>query len=695
MSRLIHSNARADRMRWGLAFVLAALTLVLFWPALDYNFVKLDDAQYVCDNPHVRTGLSIANVRWAFTTVLENWWLPALWISYMIDVELFGPGAFGFHFTNMMLHTVNVVLLFWILCRCTGARWSSFFVAAFFAFHPLRVESVAWISERKDVLSGLFFFLAWFAYLRYVERPGTVRFGAVFALMLLGLLSKAILIVLPFLFLLLDYWPLRRAGDPGDRATWPTWRRLLAEKIPLFFLSAIFITINLHTHVSATGARASVSLWLRLGLIAPNYYAYLGKIFWPARLSIVYPPHDVVSVAMALIAGGGLLAITFFCWHRRAAAPWNLVGWLWFLGVLFPMIRGVRMDMTAAYADRFTYLPSIGLGIALVWSTAQLVARRPVLRIPAVAVAALLLLVCAARTARRLPDWRDSLTMFSDFAAYAPDSCLANRAHGFALLERGRHEESLPWFARAAQLDPRDTKAPADYADALLRMGRNAEAITWLQTALAERDPACPILNSLLAYAELDAGRADLALEPLRLAVAAQPANLGWRIELVRTLFETCRPEAAQAEIARMQADGFTELRSFDDLIPYYVSWWRSGEKIHAWHFFQNAISNQPDHVLLLNAVAWLLATDPAPPTDPALALHYARQAVERVPGRHSALLDTLAAAQAANGQYAEALQTAQEAIALAGQRGDTQAVVRLTSRLVAYRQNRPWRDPP
>ena len=690
-----HADARADRARWILAFVLGALTLALFWPATGYEFVKFDDAQYVCDNPHVRTGLSAANVRWAFATVHENWWLPALWISFMVDAELFGPGAFGFHFTNVFLHAVNVVLLFWVLSRCTGARWPSFFVAAFFAFHPLRVESVAWISERKDVLSGLFFFLAWLAYLRTVERPGAARFGAVFALMLLGLLSKAILIVLPFLFLLLDHWPLRRAGDPGDRAAWPAWRRLLAEKIPLFFLSAVFIAINLHTHVAATGARESVSPWLRLGLIAPNYYAYLGKIFWPARLSIVYPPHDVVSAATALAAGVGLLAITFFCWRRRAAAPWNLVGWLWFLGVLFPTIRGVRMDTTAAYADRFTYLPSIGLALALVWSAAHLVARRPFLRIPAATVAALLLLACAARTARRLPDWRDSLTMFSDFAAFAPDSCLANRAHGFALLERGRQKESLSWFARAAQLDPRDTKAPADYADALLRLGRNAEAIAWLRTALAERDPACPILNSLLAYAELDAGRADLALEPLRRAVAAQPANLGWRIELVRTLFENRQPDAAQAEIARLQADGFAGLRSFDDLIPHYANWWRGGEKTHAWHFFQSAISNQPGHVLLLNAAAWLLATDPAPPADPAVALRYAQQAVERAPARHPMLLDTLAAAQAANGQYAEALQTAQEAVALAGQQGDAQAAASLTSRLAAYRQNRPWRDPP
>ena len=682
-----------SRARMGLALLLAAMVLALFRPAAGYDFVKLDDDQYICLNPHVTTGLSAANVRWAFTTVHEDWWLPLLWISYMADTELFGTGPSGYHLANILLHALNAALLFWVLSRLTGARWRSFFVAAFFALHPLRVESVAWIAERKDVLSGLFFFLALLAYARYAERPGRARFWTVFALMLLGLLSKAILIVLPFLLLLLDDWPLRRAGDFHGPGAWARWRPMVAEKIPLFLLSAAFILVNLRTHASASGVHESASLGLRLGLIAPNYWTYLAKIFWPAELSIIYPPHDAVHAATAVLAAIGLLVPTVLLFRFRKSAPWGLAGWLWFLLALFPVIRGVRFDPTVAYADRFVYLPSIGLSIALVWGAARLAERRPSLRMPMVALGAALLLACATRTALRLPSWRDSLTMFSELAAFAPDNFTANSAYGFALLEKGRGEEALPYFARAAEIKPRDTQAPAEYADALLRLGRNREAIVWLQKSLAERNPVCPVLNSLLAFALLDDDRADLAIAPLRKALASQPMNLGWRIELIRALFESGQAAGAQEEIRRLQAEGYAGIQSFDDLIPHYVNWWRGGEKAHAWHFFRNAISNQPDHVLLLNAAAWLLATDPAPPADPPEALRLAQRAIDLAPAPHPDLLGTLAAALAANGRFDEAAQQASKARALALQAGRSDDARRMGTQGAAYREGKPWRE--
>jgi tetratricopeptide (TPR) repeat protein len=684
-----------SRLRLLLVLPLAVLALALFWPATGFDFVKLDDDQYICLNPHVLTGLSPANVRWAFTTVHEQWWLPLLWISYMVDTELFGTGPFGYHLTNVLLHAVNAALLFWVLCRLTGSRWRSFFVAAFFALHPLRVESVAWIAERKDGLSGLFFLLALLAYVRQVERPGGTRRATLCGWMLLGLLSKAILVVLPFLLLLLDYWPRRRAGDPWIRGAWTKWRPLLLEKLPLFLLSAVFIFINWHTHVAASGAQESVSLWHRAALIAPNYWSYLGKIAWPAQLALIYPPHDAVTMPGAVAGAAGLLAVTVLLIRWRSQAPWAVTGWLWFLLALFPVIRGVRLDPTVAMADRFTYLPSIGLGLALVWSLAALVEKRPSWKIPAVALGVALLLACAARTALRLPAWKDSLTMFSELVEFAPDNFTANSAYGFALLEKGHAEESLVYFARAAELKPKETQAPADYADALLRLGRTEEAVAWLQTALAERNPACPALNSLLAFAYLDADRAERAVAPLRKALESQPGHLGWRIELIRALFEAGQAGAAQEEIRRLQADGYAGIRSFDDLIPQYVNWWSGGEKNHAWHFFRNAISNQPDHILLLNAAAWLLATDPAPPADPQEALRFAQRAAELSPEPHPLLLDTLAAAFAANGRFEEARQTAGQARDLAAKQGDIASQMKIEARLAAYRQNQPWRETP
>ena len=673
--------------------LLSALTLALFWPASGYDFVKLDDDQYICLNPHVLTGLAPDNLRWAFTTIYQNWWLPLLWISYMADTQWFGPEPFGYHLTNILLHTVTAALLFWFLFRSTGSRWRSLFAAACFAIHPLRVESVAWISERKDVLSGLFFCLALLAQVRQAERPSAIRLGLVHLWMLLGLMSKSILVILPPLLLLLDYWPLARAGDPGRRTTWPRWRRLLLEKSGLFVLALVFIALNLHTHHSTLVNRDGTTWLQRLGLIFPNYWDYLAKIAWPAKLSVIYPPRDLVNWPLSLVAVTALVAVTLLLLRHRQKCPYAPVGWLWFLVALGPVIRGIRFDDMLAYADRYTYLPSIGLGIALVWGAGDLISLRPKLKTPVIAAGLALLAAWGIRSRLQLPYWKESFTTFSELIDFAPDHFAANSAYGFALLEKGRVEEALVYFARAAEIKPKNTQAPADYADALLRLGRNDEAIAWLQQALAERDPNCPVLNSLLAFAWLDVGRADLAILPLRKALAHQPRNLGWRIELIRALFETGDEPAAFEEIRSLQGEGYVGIRGFDDLIPHYVNWWSSGEKRHAWNFFQSALRTRPDHLGLLNTAAWLLATDSAPPAPPEEAVRLARRAVNLAPAPHPGLLDTLAAALAATGDIERAQQTARQALALARQGQDPALVARIQARLAVYRAGQPWRE--
>ena len=686
------SRVQDNRSRIGLAILLAILTLALFWPATGYDFVKLDDDHYIVLNPHVSTGLRSDNIRWAFTHIHENWWLPLLWTSYMADTDLFGSGPFGYHLTNLLLHAANAVLLFWLLSNMTKSRWRSFFVVAFFALHPLRVESVVWIAERKDVLSGFFLLLALWAYVRQAGCPPPARVGWVATWMLFGLLSKAIVVVLPFALLLLDYWPLRRAGDPWDTGAWVPWRTLIREKIPLFGFSLVFVAINLYTHRSNVEITAGLAWPDRFGLVFPNYWDYLGKIFWPARLSILYPEHDVVCWPVSITAAAGLLALTWLLFRFRRKAPYALVGWLWFLAFLFPVIRGVRLGL-AAYADRFVYLPSIGLGLVLIWGVAAWTDQRPSFRTPAVALGMCLLLACVARTMRRLPDWQDSFVTLSEMIDHEPNHFDGNRAYGFALLEKGRTGESLVYFARAAKAKPADVPIAADYADALLRLGHTEEAIGWLRQALADRDPSSPALNSLLAFAELDADRADLAVAPLRKALESQPDNLGWRIELIRSLFESRQPEAAREEIHRLQATGYAGIQDFEDLIPHYVNGWNGGEKTHAWNFFRQAISIQPDHVLLLNAAAWLLATDPAPPGDLKEALRFAQRAVALSPEPHPALLDTLAAALAANGQFEAAIQTATEALQLARNQKSELLAEQIERREESYRRRQPWRE--
>ena len=670
------------------------MTLAAFAPAIRYDFVNFDDGGFVSENSHVLSGLSWANVRWAFTAVHEQWWLPVLWISYMADAALFGPGPFGFHLTNVLLHAIGAGLLFWALFRATGAPWRCFMVAAFFAVHPLRVESVAWITERKDVLSGFFFFLALLAYVRHAERPASARFGLVFAFMLLGLMSKGTVMVLPLVLLLLDFWPLRRAACPPAPGAWRQWRGLIAEKIPLFLLSAAFVFINLQTHASATGRASGMAFASRLALIAPDYWTYLGLLFWPARLCSHYPPHDLVLLPRTLGATIGLLLPTIAFWRGRSKAPWLLVGWLWFLVALAPMIRGVRLDPMLDHADRYTYLSGIGISICLVWGAAAISARAGRLRFLAPAAGLLLLAACAWKTVLQLPTWKDSLALYRQQIAVCPGNHLAHNNLGRALLERGRFEEALPHFRRTMELRPDDSNlAAANYAEALIRLDRNEQAIGFLQSALAQRDPRHPEMNLLLGFAFLNVDRAAEAIPCLRQAVAAAPQQLGWRIELVRALYEAGQPEAAQEEIRRLQVLGFSQFRNFDGLASHYAALWRSGEILHAWHFFRNNLRRRPDDAALANNAAWCLATAENPPAPPAEALRLARRAEELAPGPHPGILDTLAAALAANGLFEEAEQTAQEALGLARQGQDDQLAAQIPARLDTYRQRRPWRE--
>ena len=677
-----------------LALSLALLALALFWPATRYGFINFDDDRYVSENSVVLRGLTPHGIRWAFTTVHELWWLPLLWISYMADINLFGPGPFGHHLTNVLLHAVNVALLFWFLFRLTGSRWRSAFVAALFAIHPLRIESVVWITERKDVLSGLFFFLALLAYLRQVERSPAAGFWILPMLMLLGLMAKSTLVILPFLLLLLDYWPLGRLRSLWGSGALSQWKPLLEEKIPLFGLSFLFIAITLCTHGTTNENAAPLSIWSRLTLIAPNYWDYLALIFWPADLSLIRPP-GFPPGSLRLLAGPALLAPTFLFWRLRNRFPALLIGWLWFLGGLFPLIRGIRFDEQSAFSDRYAYLPSIGIGLMLAWGAGYLAERRKKLVLPLALLGLAALAACFWRSSIRLPDWKDSPTMFRRLIEYAPTDPHVTNGYGHELLKQGRIEEAMPYFVHAAALRPKTSTAVLNYADALVRLGRFEEVLAWLQAAREKGFPDAVEVKALSGLAHLGSGRAAEAVPLLRQAVQWRPAHPAWRVELIRALFEAGEPAAAQEEIRGLQALGIPHIRDFDSLAIHYAGVWQLGDAIKGWSFFRNNLRLQPDSIVLLNNAAWLLATMDRPPAPPEEALRYARHAVEIAPTSHPGLLDTLAAALAANGQYEEAAATVQQAIDLARKNGAEDLVRNMGLRLAVYRQNRPWREPP
>ena len=512
---------RRPHAAW-LVLLLVGLTLALFGRARGFGYISLDDYLYVAENPMVSEGLTGEAVRQAFTTVREQWWLPLLWISYMADVEVFGAGPQGHHLVNVLLHAANAALLFWALFRMTGSRWRSFFVAALFAWHPTRMEAVAWIAARKDMLSGLFFMLALLAYVRHAEKPSAGRMASVFFLMLAGLLSKAILIALPPILLLLDCWPLKRARWPRGGGAGKEWRPLLAEKAPLIVLAAVFIGLNLVTHTTGRGEGTPVSIASRFGMIAPNYADYLEMIAAPIRLSILYPESDVVSWPFSLAALAVLAAVTWVLWAQREKRPYGMVGWLWFLIALFPAIRGVRMGL-AQSADRFTYLPLIGLGIALAWTGAewssQLRARRW-----SAAACGLALVLCLIQTHAQLPWWRDSLTVFGRAVELDPGSHFAQNSLGLALVDAGRMEEGAAHIRQAVRLKPEKAGYVVNLGSVLLKLGRAEEALALQDEAIGMKgDQASFHSNRGRALAAL--GRADEAQAAYETALRLDPAH--------------------------------------------------------------------------------------------------------------------------------------------------------------------------
>lgn len=531
----------------GWMLLLGVVTLTVFWPATRGAFVNFDDGAFVAQNPHVLTGLSAENVRWAFTAVHESWWLPVLWLSYMLDAEFFGAGPFGFHFTNILLHAANTLLLFWVLWRLTGARGRSLLVAALFALHPLRVESVAWVTARKDVLSGLFLLLALAAYAGEARRPAGLRWGRIACLMLLGLMSKATVIVLPVLLLLLDFWPLRRAEALRGAEAWRQWKSLLREKIPFMLLTLVFVGVNLYTHRANVAGPAGLDITSRVALAGTNFWAYLAKTAWPAGLTVYYPEHDVVRWLPALAAATGLLAGTLGALRVRATRPYVLVGWLWFLLALVPVIRGLRLGPTAM-ANRFTYLPAIGLNLAAVWWLADLSRERPRLRRALLVLAGAVLAAGIGLTVYNLRFWQNSETLFRHALAIHPGNYVAAKNLADHYGQAGRSEEAHQYLELAAAAGrDRLPDAAGVVGDALRQLGRIDEAGAVYEAAMrADQDPPGEILNNL-GLIRFQQGRADEAVDLLRRALAVNPKLPDAQFNLGLMLFQLDRPAEALA----------------------------------------------------------------------------------------------------------------------------------------------------
>jgi tetratricopeptide (TPR) repeat protein len=502
------------------------LVIGVYWQSTSFDFLNYDDQAYVRDNPRVHEGFSPENLGWAFTTHRMGLWHPLTWLSLMLDGELFGIDPGAFHRTNLLLHAVNAALLYFALLGMTAERQRSAFVAALFAVHALNVQSVAWVAERKNVLSTLFWFAALLAYLWYARKPGWLAYGCVATAFALGLMAKSMLVTLPFTLVLLDYWPLKRITIErlSVRGVLSATRPRLIEKLPLFALSGAtsIVAYWAQKQAGAIGDAEITPLSERLTNAVSSYVGYIGKSVWPFGLAFHYPhPHDTLSLGRVAICVLLLIAITVAAlvfWRR---CPYFLVGWLWFLGTLVPVIGIVQIG-SQAMADRYAYIPTIGLFVVVTWGIADALSRFPTATriLPATAGSAIFLL--ALRAWDEVSNWEDDLALFGHAVDVTDNNYIAHNNFGHALYRSGRRDEGIQHYAEALRIRPNYAGALVNLSNALADQGKTAEAVTGYQKAL-EMDPNHIGARLNLGMALFQSGKLDEATAHFEHVVRAHP----------------------------------------------------------------------------------------------------------------------------------------------------------------------------
>jgi protein O-mannosyl-transferase len=680
--------------------LLAVVTLAAFAGVLGNGWSVLDDPSYVTENPYVSRGVTAAGLRWFLHEPHGGNWHPLTSLSHMLDVQLFGLAPAGHHAVSLALHLLNVLLLVIVLHRLTGAWWRSLLVGALFGLHPLRVESVAWVAERKDVLSALFFLLTLEAWRRWAARPGVRRYALVATGLALGLMSKPMVVTLPFVLVLLDVWPLGRLrGGPrapaAARSAAPArpLAGLLAEKWPLFALTAALaaVTFLIQRQSGAVMATANIGLPARAGNALLSCWRYVGMTFWPAALSPFYPFPAAVNPGAVWAAAAGLGAVTALALRQGRERPYLVVGWLWYLGTLVPVIGLVQVGMQG-HADRYTYIPIIGLLVATVWGVADLLAARRRARLVATAGAILVLASLGVATARQVALWRDARTLFTHALSVTGESVVVEQALGSAFEADTQRVEAIRHLRRAVALDPGYVPARYSLGLVLARDGRIDEATGQFRRVI-ELDPAHlgAVYNlGLVAqgrgrwdeaaalYRRVLEGRTDWAYRPLRQlgVVTVQQGRVREGLALL------------QRAVTLAPADARTHLALATALLML------PGRDAEAAEHLRLAVRHEPRDAEALNALAWLLATSPDPAVRrPEEAVPLADRAVRAVGGRDPNVLDTRAAAEAAVGRTGAAVATARRALELAERAGADTLAAAIRGRLAAYERGRAWTD--
>jgi protein O-mannosyl-transferase len=509
----------------GICLSLIVLVWLVFGQTLWHDFINYDDPRYVYENTTITSGLSVSGIAWAFTHIHSMNWHPLTTISHMLDCQLYGLKAGWHHFTNVFLHTIAVILLFIALHQMTGAFWRSGFVAALFAIHPLRVESVAWIAERKDVLSGFFFMLTLLVYVYYVRLPQIRRYLIVVFVFACGLMSKPMLVTLPFVLLLLDSWPLERIKGH-------VWNRVL-EKVPLIALSAVSSIATFLAQKGAVGWTEELPILERINNAVVSYVLYIWQMLWPVNLAVFYPhPENRLRLWEVIASFLLLICVTAIAITLRKRRPYLITGWLWYLGMLVPVIGLVQVGWQGR-ADRYTYLPQIGLYMAVTWAVVDLTASWRHQRTILSAAALLTILVLSWRAWAQTWYWRDSETLFKHALAVTTNNDVAENNLGIVFLRQGKLDEAISLLQAAVDLRPDNSPAHENLAKALLQKGKVADALIHYQKLL-ELQPDNIEVHNIVGTVLIQQGRIREGVDEWQKVLAIQPnngnalSNLAW-----------------------------------------------------------------------------------------------------------------------------------------------------------------------
>jgi len=750
--------------------VLVAATIIAFEPVRHNGFVAYDDDDYITDNSHVKGGLSREAVYWAFTTTHAGNWHPLTWLSHILDYELFGLDPFWHHLSGLLLHITNTLLLFWVLKEMTGCLWPSVFVAGAFALHPIHVESVVWAAERKDMLSSFFWMLTIAFYIRYTRKPNIGRYLLVVFALALGLMAKPMLVTLPFVLLLLDYWPLGRFNEQQKDTRGATrlsklgdtcWLKvtawhLLVEKIPLFILvvASSVVTFIIQKSAGAMTMGKQLPLSLRIGNAVVSYICYIGKLFYPRPLAVLYPYHELSiwqSITCFVIVVVASAAIIYIGRRHR----YLITGWLWYLGTLVPVIGMVQVGVQSM-ADRYTYLPSIGIFIMVAWGASELFSRhryqKTCLSIAAAAALAALLIV----TRSQVRYWQSSLALFEHAVKVTKNNFVMYDKIGNELLEQKKIDEAIIYFDKALLINPKYYKALNNKGRAYLDMGKNEQAATifnevislkkdwpdvynylglsytykgeldravqYYEQALRLKPDYVKALNNLGAVLS-DQGKIDQAIEKWQKALQFEPdyPNSNYSLGLAmakkgqyeqsaryfeRTLrvkpdwsdahynlaavyYRLGKPELSLkhcAEAVRLKPDYLLARLSLAHTL------FEMGKIEAAIGQYQKILQFEPNRVEVLNDLAWILATtEETRFRNPSQALEYAQKACELTNYKRPELMDALAAAYAAAGEFEKAIQTAGKAVELANSEGQKKLAEEIQNRLRLYKTGQPY----